>query len=106
MIHVTMDFVKLDFFETLELYSIMSDAAGRNNPEFEPLKGEALVRALENLQSLPMTKKEASNLLPFINDYYSDLSDAFDDDWDDEEFKLRETTVKTILSEVERISKL
>lgn len=102
-----MDFVKLDYFDLFQLYLIMQERIhhAAHNPDYK-LDTIKAVEDLDSLKTIPMTKTEAEGILKIVNDYYDELSIAYEDAWDTEEYVLREDTVKRIKAEVERIAQL
>jgi hypothetical protein len=104
---LNMDFVKLDTLQMYELYIIMNTAAYEmGKSESRKVSPQEALKEIERLKQFPMTSTEAKNLLPLLDEYYQDLSEAFDDDWENEEYTMREETIKTIIAELQRISQL
>ncbi len=104
---VSMDFVKLDYFDLFQLYLIMQEKIhhASHNPDYK-LNTVKAVEDLDSLKSIPMTNGEAVGILNVVNEYHDELSMAYEDAWDTEEYLIREDTVKRIKSEVERIANL
>lgn len=102
-----MDFIKLDLFQLYELYLMIHERAYEAGfKESRNLDTKEALKDIEILKETPMMSTEAVGLLQIVDEHYHNLTEAFYEDWDAEEFKLREETIIAIMSELKRIADL